>query len=220
MNDSILEIKIGYSFKNIKLLNQALTHSSFIESENNYEKLEFLGDRVLGLVISDELLKIMPQSNVGDIHLRFESLTNEEYLSGVSKKLGISNYLNVQSGEDGKNFTLKVSILADALEAIIGAIFLDGGFENAKLFIFNNFYITSDLPELNSKSKLQQLVLSKGYDLPIYSLEERKGPDHEPIFFVKVTAFKNKFAFGEGKSHKKAELSAALNFLEQINSTK
>ena len=218
MSNNELEKIISYKFKNVEYLNQALTHSSF--SSNNikdYERLEFLGDRVLGLIIAEEIFAKMPNAQVREMHLKFESLTNEIYLSKISLSIGIPNFINIQSGTFRNNLNTNKSILADVLEAIFGAILLDGGFNKVRKVVLNLINFDSEQIVINSKSRLQEFLLSKGEDLPIYELINSKGPDHSPMFTVKVKTKSNQFSKGEGGSIKIAEQKAAKNLLDKLN---
>ena len=209
-----LEKIISYNFKNKDLLKEALTHKSTC-IKKNYEKLEFLGDRVLGLIIAHKLNILMSDQSVSNIHLKFESLTNEYYLAKIAKKITLNKFILVQDGKDHENFKKNDSILADTLEAIIGGIFIDGGYSKAQLFIEKFFLINNKLNPVNSKSALQEFVLEKGLDLPIYKLLEKQGPDHKPIFIVQVEALNYK-SKGTGKSLKTAEFSAAKKILNKL----
>ena len=215
MSITELENIISYKFKEKKYLIEAITHKS-TGLEYNYDKLEFLGDRVLGLVIAHKLNTLIQDQNVVNTHLKFESLTNENYLSKVARKININKFVLVQGGKDSEKFKNNDSILADVLEAIIGGIFLDGGLKDAKLFIESYFSINDKLPNTNPKSALQEIVLEHKFDLPKYILLEKDGPDHEPHFVVRVEAFNLK-SIGRGKTMKLAEVSAAKKLLNAIN---
>ena len=157
----------------------------------------------------------MSEFSVSKIHLKFESLTNEYYLAKIAKKITLNKFILVQGGKDHENFKKNDSILADSLEAIIGGIFIDGGYSKAQLFIEKFFSINKKLNPVNSKSALQEFVLEKGLDLPVYKLLEKRGPDHEPIFIVQVEAL-NFTSKGTGKSLKTAEFSAAKKILNKL----
>ena len=213
-----IESKIDYKFNDKNLLQEALTHSSLNLTKINYQRLEFLGDRVLGLIISEKIFNIMPDLSVGEMHLKFESLTNEKYLSKIADKIGLKNHIKVQPGNDGEKILSNNSILSDVLESIIGAIFLDGGIDKVKKFILSNFEINFEKPNLNSKSLLQQKLLAQGKDLPVYLIEKQLGPDHDPSFVVRVMVSEDIGASGSGKSLKLAEQKAANNLLKKLYS--
>ena len=213
-----IESKIDYKFNDKNLLQEALTHSSLNLTKINYQRLEFLGDRVLGLIISEKIFNKMPDLSVGEMHLKFESLTNEKYLSKIAEKIGLKNHIKVQPGIDGEKILSNNSILSDVLESIIGAIFLDGGIDKVKKFILNNFQINFEKPNLNSKSLLQQKLLAQGKDLPVYLIKKQLGPDHDPSFVVRVMISEDIGASGSGKSLKLAEQKAANNLLKKLYS--
>ena len=213
-----LEKKIFYNFKNKAILLEALTHKS-AGKKYNYEKLEFLGDRVLGFIIAEKLNTIMNHEKLSDIHLKFEALTNENFLSKVANSINLSNYIITQSGMDGEKFKKNDSILSDVMEAIIGAIYIDGNISFVKSFIEKFFNINNKKSYKNSKSVLQELVLNNGLHLPNYELVKKEGLDHAPFFKVKVTAMG--FASeGKGKTIKIAEFNAAKNILKKIRERK
>ena len=209
-----VEISISYNFKLKHLLIEALTHKS-CGKDYNYEKLEFLGDRVLGFIIAEKLNKIMPNLKVAEIHLKFESLTNEIFLAKIARDIKIPPFIQVQPGKDGEKFKNNNSILADVVEAIIGGIYIDSGIKNAKKFIDRFFKIDDKIPTLNPKSALQQMALANGEELPFYKLLKREGPDHNPKFWVNVNALSVN-SEGMGKSLKLAEINAAINLLKKV----
>jgi len=213
-----LEKKISYEFSNKSILIEALTHKS-AGKIYNYEKLEFLGDRVLGFTIAEKLNLIMFNKKLSDIHLKFESLTNETYLSQVANRIQLYKYIITQSGVDGDNFKKNNSILSDVIEALIGAIYSDGNINDAKKFIEKFFNINNKKSNINSKSALQELVLNNDLNLPNYELVKKEGPDHDPFFKVKVTAL-GASSEGKGKTIKLAEFNAAKNFLKIIKEKK
>ena len=211
-----LEQKIGYTFKNKSLLQQALTHTSITPNiHQNYERLEFLGDRILGLTIAEMLYNMFPDEPEGEIACRFAPLVSKEGVSEVVTNLGISPYIRVQMEE----IRTSLNVLCDVGEALIAAIYLDSKELNlAKKFITENFK-----PLINQKSRphkdfktfLQEQVQAKGYDMPIYKLVEKTGSEHEPHFVVEVE-IKDYTAQGEGKNKKQAEQNAAQNLLSLL----
>ena len=219
MSKSIKELEgsIKYSFKNKDLLHKALTHKSF-NSDNNNEKLEFLGDRVLGLIISKKLVEIYKEENEGAIDKKYASLVNKKTCAEIASKINLKKFM--QLGESSKKLARSnEKILSDCLEAIIGAIFLDSDLKNVEKFIlknWENYLIRSDLSVIDPKSKLQEYCLKKYKVLPKYSLEKRQGPQHSPIFRVNVTIPNVKKIFGKGNSIKKAQQEAAKLLLKSI----
>ena len=182
-----LERLIKIDFINKKLLKESLIHKSF-DSKINNEKLEFLGDRVLGLILSKKLLEIYPNEKEGIIDKKFSNLVNKTTCSKIAKKLDLKKYLILgDSYKDNGKADLK--ILSDALEALIGAIFLDQGIITSEKFIINywkDFIKKSNYTEIDSKTKLQEYSLKKFKKLPKYKLFKQSGPKHNPIFKVEV----------------------------------
>ena len=210
--------KIKIKFKNINLLKKSLTHKSF-NKENNNEKLEFLGDRVLGLIISKHLLEQYPNDNEGTLDKKFAFLVNRSTCSSIAKKINIKDYIIF--GDSYKNAKKSDDkIISDCLEALIGAIFLDSGFKNSENFVKDNwklFLEKSNQTYVDAKTKLQEYCLKKYKTLPKYETLEQSGPHHNPIFKVTVQIPQTKKIFGSGNSIKNAQQNAAkkiINFLE------
>ena len=204
-------------FNDKSLITKLLTHKSFSKIENN-EKLEFLGDRVLGLVLSKKLLELYPNETEGSLDKRFAILVNRKTCLKISKNLKIENfvmlgktYLNKKNIED--------KILADSCEALIGALYLDGGMEVAKKFILNNWI--SEIKktyktEIDSKTKLQEYSLKIFKKLPVYKVLKSSGPKHLPSYKVSVKIINLNPSIGYGKSIKLAQQSAAKNLINEI----
>jgi ribonuclease-3 len=209
--------------QNRSLFEEAFLHPSCTylrpkASVRNYQRLEFLGDRVLGLIISEELLKRFPQEDEGKIARRFTALVCMDVLAAIAQRLDLHRFLFVLPGIED-NLKNSASSIADAIEALIAALYLDGGLDNAKRFILRHWgdYIAGHLtPPKDPKSALQEWVQAQGFPLPVYSLEESKGPLHNPIFVVKVQGMGFEPAFGEGNSKKVAEHKAAQEVLKKI----
>ena len=210
-----LEEILKYSFKNKELLNIALTHKSFNNHKNN-EKLEFLGDRVLGLVIAKKLLEKYPDEKEGVIDKKFANLVNRRTCTEIAKKQNIKQYIYL--GASHKNLERSADkIISDCLEAIVGAIFLDGGLKCAEKFIFNfwNIYLDkSSITLIDSKTKLQEYSLKKFKKLPKYKFFKKTGPQHKPIFKTEVEIPLSKNIIGEGSSKKKAQQNAAAKLIK------
>ena len=216
-NISTLEKKIGIIFKNKNLLIKSLTHKSFNSTDNN-EKLEFLGDRVLGLIISKKLLEIFPNDKEGILDKKLASLVNKNQCYQVSKGLSLENYL-ITGSIKSKKSKIEDKIISDACEALIGAIYLDQGFNSAEKFIlkFWKNYISVDMTNpIDSKTKLQEYSLKKFKVLPKYKLFSNTGPHHKPIFKIGVTIQNSKSYYATGSSKKEAEQKAAKLFLKKI----
>ncbi len=214
-----LEAKIGYDFKNKKLLEEALTHSSLNSTQENNERLEFLGDRVLGLVIAQLLYHRFPGAPEGDLSLRHTQLVNKEALSQIGLILDLGHYLNMARGEKASGGQLKKSLLADACEALIAALYLDGGLSAAQAFI--SHYWKALLSEKSqfikdAKSKLQEHVQGQGKSAPRYEIVGRTGPDHAPLFTVAIFVEGLPSKEGAGASRREAEQQAAQRLLEYL----
>ena len=215
---SKLEKKIEIIFKNKDLLIQSLTHKSFDKKKNN-EKIEFLGDRVLGLVIAKKLLEIYPDEKEGILDKKFASLVNKKTCLEISQKLELGKFvltLNVKK----KNNIIEDKVLADSCEALIGSIYLEKGFLVVEKFILNQWskhIKDSVITKVDAKTMLQEFSLKKFKKLPIYKLISNTGPKHKPIFKVGVKLFNTKFYISKGKSKKEAEQNAAVLCLENIS---
>ena len=217
INVSTLEKKIGIIFKNKNILIRSLTHKSFNSFDNN-EKLEFLGDRVLGLIISKKLLEIFPNDREGVLDKKLASLVNRKKCCEISKNLNLENYLITGNVKSKKN-KIEDRIISDACESLIGAIYLDQGINIAEKFIlkFWKNYITLDMTnQIDSKTKLQEYSLKKFKVLPKYRLFSNTGPHHKPIFKIGVTIQNSKTYYATGNSKKDAEQNAAKLFLKKI----
>ena len=213
----ILEKKLKINFKNKNLLVKSLTHKSFNNIDNN-EKLEFLGDRVLGLVIAKKLLEIYPDEKEGILDKKFASLVNKKTCLEVAKKLELHKYILTLSIKKKKN-DIEDKIIADSCESLIGSIYLDKGFQTVEKVIMNLWADNikrSVVTQIDAKTKLQEFSLKKFKKLPIYKLISNTGPRHQPIFKVAVKLSNTKFFIGEGKSKKDAQQEAAIKCLSNI----
>ena len=218
INYQSLEKKIDLKFKNKDLLIQALTHKSFNPNENN-EKIEFLGDRVLGLVIAKKLLEIYPEEKEGILDKKFASLVNKKTCLDIAKKINLANYIKTFNPYN-KKIKIEDKIISDSCEALIGAIYLDKGFTNAEKTILNlwqDHIKKSVVTEIDAKTKLQELTLKNFKKLPTYKLISNTGPRHKPIFKVGVKLPYTKYFIASGKSKKEAEQNAAIECLKIIN---
>jgi len=212
-----LEKIINLKFKNQKLLKQSLTHKSYNSIESN-EKLEFLGDRVLGLVISKKLLEKYPNDKEGSLDKKLASLVNKKKCLEIAKSINLDEFIFV--GNSKKKITkIEDKIISDACESVIGAIYLDKGIDIAEKFILNlwNTHINlSDETYVDPKTKLQEYSLKKFKLLPTYKLLESSGPKHKPIFKIGVKLKNSKIIKGTGSSKKEAEQNAASILLRNI----
>ena len=209
--------KINIKVKNIALLKNALTHKSADKKSNN-EKLEFLGDRVLGLVISTKLYDLYPGETEGVLDKRFAKLVNRNTCATVAWSTGIKDFIIL--GDRKKKITISdEKILSDACEALLGAIYIDKGFDYASKLILNlwdNEIKKSTKTILDSKTELQEYSLKKYKKLPVYKVISFKGPKHNPIFKISVSIKNSKSYFGIGNSKKEAQQGAAKNLLKFI----
>ena len=213
-----LEKLIDYHFKKKNLLERALTHKSYNNKENN-EKLEFLGDRVLGLVISEKLLEKYPEEKEGIIDKKFANLVNKKTCSFIAKDLNIKEFMYLGDSYKGQSRSDE-KILSDGLEALIGAIFLDKGLKISEEFILKNWkkYLDkSDYTMIDSKTQLQEYSLKKYKELPKYKVHKQSGPQHSPVFKVEVHIKNSKKIVATGNSIKKAQQNAAKKLLIDLN---
>ena len=213
-----LQKKIGISFKDDKLLIQALTHKSF-DTKNNYEKLEFLGDRVLGFVIAKKLLELYPDEKEGILDKKLASLVNKKKCYDVGKFLQLNKVIKTNNSAKTNN-NIESKIISDACEAIIGAIFLEHGINVAEKTILNLW--SKDLKnsvetQIDAKTRLQEYSLKEFKVLPVYKLIESKGPNHKPTFKIQVKIKNTKAELGHGSSKKIAEQNAAKKLIDKIN---
>ena len=210
-NIKTIENNLKINFNNKKLLIQSLIHKSYNEKYNN-EKLEFLGDRVIGLVIAKKLLSLYPDENEGAIDKKFAYLVNKKTCGQIGRQLNLKNF--VKMGKSLRNLRENDErILSDCCESVIGALYLDQGYTVVEKFIlrnWHNFLKKSVVTRIDPKTKLQEFSLKKFKRLPIYKIISNTGPRHKPIFRVAVKLQNTKFYNGEGKSKKEAEQHAAL----------
>ena len=212
-----LEKKIKINFKNKDLLIRSLTHKSFDKDTNN-EKLEFLGDRVLGLVIAKKLLEIYPDEKEGILDKKFASLVNKKTCLEIAKKIELQKYVLTFNVKNKKNL-IEDKVLADSCEALIGSIYLDKGLnviEKTILYLRSDHIKDSVVTQIDAKTKLQEFSLKKFKKLPLYKLISNTGPRHKPLFKVGVKLIDTKYFVSEGKSKKDAEQNAAILCLKNI----
>ena len=213
---SVLEKKIKINFKNKGLLIKSLTHKSFDKNENN-EKIEFLGDRVLGLVIAKKLLEIYPNEKEGILDKKFASLVNKKTCLQIAKKLELQKFVLILNANKKK--IIEDKVLADSCEALIGAIYLEKGYAAVEKIILNLWSKNikeSVITQVDAKTKLQEMSLKKFKKLPIYKLVSNTGPRHKPLFKVAVKLIDTKFYTAEGNSKKDAEQNAAIKCLQNL----
>ena len=210
-----LEKIIKYNFKKLSILEKALTHKS-LDNDVNNEKLEFLGDRVLGLVISQTLLEKYPDEKEGIIDKKFANLVNKKTCSLIAKKINLKRYILL--GSSHKKLERSADkISSDCLEALVGAIYLDGGLKSVEKFIFifwEEYLIKSTITLIDSKTKLQEYSLKRFKELPKYIFFKKTGPQHRPLFKTEVQIPNSKKIIGIGTSKKNAQQNAAAKLLK------
>ena len=215
MNYQTLEKKIKINFKDKDLLVRSLTHKSYSKEINN-EKLEFLGDRVLGLVIAKKLLEIYPNEKEGILDKKFASLVNKKTCLQIAKKINLDKYILTLDIKKKKNI-VEDKVVSDCCEALIGSIYLDKGFNSVEKFIlelWSENIKDSVITQIDAKTKLQEFSLKRFKKLPIYKLISNTGPRHKPLFKVGVKLIDTKFFLAEGSSKKDAEQNAAIKCLQ------
>jgi ribonuclease-3 len=216
-----LEKALGHRFKDQKLLEIALTHASVRGAKgkrSDNERLEFIGDRVLGLAIAELLNECFPDGSEGDLARRYNRLVRGEACAKVARSIGLGTHLILSDSEAGSGGRTKNTILADAMEALLGAIFLEAGFKTAREVVRNLWAsLSEDLPAtgVDAKSALQEWAQGQGLELPQYVEIARKGPDHAPHFTTEVRISGMEPARGEGASKRAAEQAAARALLER-----
>lgn len=215
-----LEQRLGYTFENPVLLARALTHSSAVapsrRTSESYQRLEFLGDRVLGLVIAHMLSDRLPKSNEGELSRTLNSLVRKETCARVARKLGLGAFMRLGDSEARTGGAEKDAILGDVCEAVIGAIYADGGLDPAFDFVTRMFGDNLDVSQArraDPKTALQEWAQGKGLEPPSYVETARTGPDHAPIFTISVSVHGFEPITASGPSKKLAEHQAAERFL-------
>ena len=213
-----LQKKINLKFKNINTLKKAITHKSY-DSNNNYEQFEFLGDRILGFVISKKIIELFKTKKEGFLDKKLASLVNKNKCLEVAKKINLEKFILVGNKKNKIKNNIESKILSDSVEALIGAIFFDKGFQVAEKFILDNwknYFKSSDTMILDSKTKLQEISLKNFKILPTYKFISSAGPKHKPTFIIAVKLKNTKFYSGKGNSKQMAEQDAATNLLNNL----
>lgn len=221
---SPLERRLGYRFRRPELLDQALTHRSWAheqeDPERHYERLEFLGDAVLGLITAEELFREHPDQPEGELSKRKSFLVSRDVLARRGEELGLGELLRLGVGEERSGGREKASLLADAVEAVLGAVYLDGGLEAARQVVSRLFaagLARPAAPSLDAKTRLQETVQGRGWPLPVYRLVDTAGPDHDKRFTVEVRLQGESAGVGHGRSKKIAEQEAAAVALTALD---
>jgi ribonuclease-3 len=221
-----LELRLGYKFKNKDLLIESLTHRSSLKEqgkqrEASYERLEFLGDAVLGLSVSRFLFENFPDKDEGELTKLKATLVSEANLARKAKLISLGKHLLLSPEEEKSGGRLRTSILSDSYEALLGAIFLDGGLEGAEKFIQaqilrNLKETTLDRSFQNYKGELLEYLQAEGEGIPKYEVLEERGPDHQKMFTIGVYSKGRRLGIGKGASKKEAEQNAAKMALEEL----
>jgi len=215
---SRIEEVIGYKFKDRHLLERALTHSS-TNDDYNYQRLEFLGDRVLGLVMAGALFLEFKNENEGGLAKRHTALVQGKTCAVVGQTHSIGDYIILSNSEREAGGHLNENIIADVVESLLGAIYIDGGYEAAQktiLTLWVDHIKTLDSVPQDSKTELQEWAQARGLNLPVYEVVEKTGPDHAPVFLVRLTIETQGFVEEKGSSRRQAEKIAATSMLKKI----
>lgn len=211
---------LGYSFEQTDLLTKALTHSS-AGGINSYERLEFLGDRVLGLIIAELLYARFPQEKEGDLAKRLAALVQGSLLANVAQNMGLGEFIILSESEKESGGAENAHILADIFESLIGAIYLDsGGMNPCRALIhaqWESYLDTMKKPPQHPKTALQEWAQGRGLPLPSYNIDGQSGPDHAPIFKIRLNVQGYAPVFAEEKSRQAGERKAAKAFMDQLS---
>jgi ribonuclease-3 len=213
-----LEKQLGHKFKDKDILSQALTHSSTGE-DKDYERLEFLGDRVLGLVIARFLYDKFPDEAEGDLAKRLAALVQGELLADIATEMELGNYIVFSSAEAQAGGARNENILSDVFEALVGALYIDSGFEKCRALIESLWADKFDkmkTPPQHPKTLLQEWAQGKGLPLPVYKILEQHGPDHAPLFDVQLSVKGYEPLIAQGRSRQEAEKEAAAEFFARL----
>lgn len=213
-----LSDQIGYRFSNGALLTEALTHGSTQKHKGDYQRLEFLGDRVLGLIIAEHLFRAHPTHGEGQLTAMHSALVRGESCAAAGDTIGLSEIVITGAGERAKGMNLNRTVLGDVMEALIAAVYLDGGMEQARTFVLRAWDGLLKRPTVavkDAKTFLQEWALARALPIPTYTIVSREGPEHEPVFVVSVEVEGKAVAQGTAKSKRGAEQDAADIFLKR-----
>ncbi|MFQ5970850.1 MAG: ribonuclease III [Alphaproteobacteria bacterium] len=212
---------LGHRFRRWPLLGEAVTHPGAVGRARlgDYERLEFLGDRVLGLVVAEHLFNVFPEEPEGDLNLRYSDIVRRETATRVAQAIDLGRYLRVAKGEADAGLRANPTILADAMEAVLGAVYLDGGLDAARSMVerlWLPFMEDMTGPPRDAKTTLQEWALSRGLPVPAYRAVASEGPPHEPRFTVAVVVEGQAPVEGAGRSKRAAEQAAAARMLARL----
>jgi ribonuclease-3 len=218
-NTEALEAALGHAFQNRNLLSAALTHPS-LEEIKSYQRLEFFGDRVLGLVIAEALYEAFPEADEGELSRRLNAHVRKEALAEVAAELDLGPLIRMAGATEETGGRENKTILADVMEAIIGALYLDGGLEAARRAIHSRWSerLRTGAPEKDAKTRLQEWLQGRGEAAPHYAITDRQGPDHAPQFTVRAEAKGMGSAEAQGTNRQAAEFAAAEELLKFLQS--
>lgn len=219
-----LQKSLNYTFQNLQILENALVHRSCLNEHRDLtsnERLEFLGDAVLELVISDFLFQSKPDEPEGILTAARSAIVKTQSLASIAQNLNLGQYLMMSRGEENTGGRSNISLLANTTEAVIGAIYLDGGFDSAQKFIKDHIItkaeeILGNQPLKDNKSRLQEIVQKQGFTSPTYHEVSAVGPDHDKTFTVEVRVGDKSIAQGIGKNKQEAEQLAAKNAINLL----
>lgn len=211
-----IEAITGHRFADEGLLRRALTHASAGDSGEDYQRLEFLGDRVLGLIVAQMVFEANPRAPEGELSLRFNALVKAETLAEIGDEIGLSSVIVAGSQLRTLQGRKRVNLRADVVEALIAAVYLDGGLEVARAFVERHWRDRSraeTAARRDPKTELQEWAHQAARAAPVYSIDKREGPDHDPVFEVSVRVGSVASAVGRGRSKREAEQAAAMTLL-------
>ncbi len=212
----VLRERTGHAFVNLRLLETALTHSSAVRATANNERLEFLGDRVLALVVAEMLFRTFPDAPEGELAVRLSALVSGDTCAEIARELDLDTVMRADSGVKSQQGRKSRNVLADAVEALIAALYMEGGLETARRFILRYWeprsLAVAQVPR-DPKTLLQEWAVQATGSLPVYTIEKRERPDHEPVFTVAVELAGYLPSRAIGRSKQAAERAAASDFL-------
>ncbi len=213
-----LQAVLGHSFQNADLLEEALTHSS-VPRARNYQRLEFLGDRVLGLIIAEFLIQNFPDENEGDMARRFSALVDRSMLVTIATEISLGESIQMSEGEKAAGGASNDNILSDVMEAVLAALYLEAGLEKCRdtvITLWGGHLFETVRPPVDPKTELQEWTQGRGLGLPVYELVDREGPDHAPLFDIEVSVDGFEPVRAKGGSRRSAEKNAASLMLEAL----
>lgn len=215
----VLQERLNYFFNNLEKLVRAVTHRSYSQTEENYEILEFIGDAVIDLVVADLLVARFPKASEGELSKRRAAIVNTDSLAALAKRLDLAPFIRLGRGELASGGVDRPALLADVVEALIGAVYQDGGFENARKVVCSlvDMSVVETAPR-DPKTELQELLHAMGEDVPLYELESTSGPEHAPVFISQVTIRGEISGRGEGSTKKSSQQQAAAQALQMLRS--